>query len=64
MIKPEEWSIFYSTLQTPLPSTFRITGSKAYRNILKEYLENYYFKSLKELLVDTNSTALPESLPW
>ncbi|KAJ3090319.1 tRNA (cytosine(34)-C(5))-methyltransferase [Quaeritorhiza haematococci] len=60
----EEWDKFMSILRTPLPTTFRITGSRSHATELKDYMIKEFFPNFKELTVDGETVPAPNPLPW
>ncbi len=60
----EEWNTFYTTMQSDLPTTFRVNGSAAFRPVLTDILGNYFGPNLvKELSIEQDLCHF-EKLPW
>ncbi len=43
----DEWKEFVAVAQKPLPSTFRITGSRSHAIYLRDHLKSKYFSQLE-----------------
>ncbi|RUS20585.1 S-adenosyl-L-methionine-dependent methyltransferase [Jimgerdemannia flammicorona] len=64
-ILPEaEWDAFWETLQKPLPTTFRMTGSRSVALELRDALENEYVPSLLDVEIDGQKVDPPKPLAW
>ncbi|KAK9764322.1 tRNA (cytosine-5-)-methyltransferase ncl1 [Basidiobolus ranarum] len=64
IIPTEEWSTFMETLKSPLPVTFRITGSRSHAHELRNILETEYIPRLKDIVIDGEPVEPPKHLPW
>ncbi|KAI7867502.1 S-adenosyl-L-methionine-dependent methyltransferase [Spinellus fusiger] len=64
LLSESEFEVFYSTLQTPLPSTFRITGSRSVATQVREFIEKYHVPKMENVVVDGESYKAPTPLPW
>ena len=64
----DEWKEFVAVAQKPLPSTFRITGSRSHAIYLRDHLKSKYFSQLESAQYGgENSETLsvpPHSIPW
>eukprot|EP00051_Salpingoeca_urceolata_P032936 m.18125 g.18125 ORF g.18125 m.18125 type:complete len:737 (-) comp5633_c0_seq1:115-2325(-) len=64
-IVPEgEWDEFIAACRSPLPATFRITGTRLAAAQLRDQLEPMYFRELEGLQVDGEWIEPPRPLPW
>ncbi|ORX99070.1 S-adenosyl-L-methionine-dependent methyltransferase [Basidiobolus meristosporus CBS 931.73] len=64
IIPTEEWATFLETLKSPLPVTFRITGSRSHAHELRKILETEYIPRLKDIVIDGEPVEPPKHLPW
>jgi 16S rRNA C967 or C1407 C5-methylase (RsmB/RsmF family) len=64
LFSEEEFEQFYSTLKTPLPVSFRITGSRSNAFELREYMKNELFPKLNSVVIDGVSVPPPTPIPW
>jgi len=58
LVAPEEWDEFKKALETPLPFTYRITGSKGEAHELRDVMKERYFTAIMD------PTAMPKPIPW
>ncbi|KAI8379664.1 S-adenosyl-L-methionine-dependent methyltransferase [Radiomyces spectabilis] len=64
LLSEEEFDTFYSVLQTPLPSTFRITGTRSNALPIRELIEKVYVPSMQNVVVDDVKYEPPRPLEW
>ncbi|OZJ03575.1 hypothetical protein BZG36_03041 [Bifiguratus adelaidae] len=64
LLSEDEFSTFYDILKTPLPTTFRITGSRKSALDLRDAMESKYVPSLQGLVIDDVSIEPPKPLSW
>ncbi|ORY05842.1 S-adenosyl-L-methionine-dependent methyltransferase [Basidiobolus meristosporus CBS 931.73] len=64
LISEDEWPTFLETLKTPLPVTFRITGSRSHAQELRRILETEYIPRLKGIVIEGESVEPPRHLSW
>ncbi|KAI9252407.1 S-adenosyl-L-methionine-dependent methyltransferase [Phascolomyces articulosus] len=64
ILPDEEFDEFYSTLQTTLPTTFRITGTRSNAIQLREVIQNVLVPSMQSIEVDGQTYQPPMSIPW
>ncbi|XP_033123738.1 RNA cytosine-C(5)-methyltransferase NSUN2-like isoform X2 [Anneissia japonica] len=64
-IVPEaEWDKFISTLQQPLPATFRITGFRSHAQHLLQFLKSHFFTDLMGASIDGIPIEKPKPISW
>ncbi|KAG9218231.1 hypothetical protein CCMSSC00406_0005912 [Pleurotus cornucopiae] len=64
IIPDEAWEEFMQTLRRPLPTTFRVAGSRQTAKSINELIQNNYVPSLKDVLFEGQPIPPPEQLPW
>ena len=68
LIPEQEWDQFMSILRQPLPSTFRITGTRHVATAVRECLQQTFFLELSKALQSAGGQgeelAPPTPLPW
>lgn len=69
IIKPEEWDEFMGKLQSNLPVTFRITGSKSQAHTLLKIIKDQFFSEYRRAVAefrDSGEEVIPEPqcLSW
>ncbi|KAF8734824.1 S-adenosyl-L-methionine-dependent methyltransferase, partial [Rhizoctonia solani] len=64
-IVPEtEWDEFWASLKIILPTTFRVTGSRATAQELNSIIKEQYVPSLKGIEFEGQEVQPPRQLPW
>ncbi|KAL4234994.1 tRNA (cytosine(34)-C(5))-methyltransferase [Mactra antiquata] len=63
IVPEEEWDTFMTSLRKPLPTTFRITGSRNQAQELLKIIKGQYFSKFMSR-GDGHPTLEPKSLPW
>ena len=68
VVPVEEWDQFMATLRQPLPSTFRITGTRHLATAVRQCLQQTFFSQLTAAvqrgLGEGEELAPPSPLPW
>ncbi|KAI9287495.1 S-adenosyl-L-methionine-dependent methyltransferase [Umbelopsis sp. AD052] len=64
ILSDEEFKQFYEVLGTPLPTTFRITGSRETALELREQIKNRYVPSLENVEIEGDIIKPPQPLEW
>ena len=64
LVPVDEWSRFLTTMQLPLPVTFRVTGSRSLAESVLECLKRKFFSELSGLEVEGEKVPPPRPLPW
>ncbi|KAI9476061.1 MAG: S-adenosyl-L-methionine-dependent methyltransferase [Benjaminiella poitrasii] len=64
ILPPEEFEEFYSFIKTILPSTFRITGSRAAAMEILDVVQNTYVPNMQNVVIDGVKIEPPKPLPW
>lgn len=60
----EQWDEFKTTCQTPLPLTFRITGSRKHADEVLNLFKERHLANLTNVEFEGNKIKAPLSLPW
>ena len=66
-VPAEEWEAFLQCLQTPLPATFRVSGSGKFATAVRDTLRNNFVAAIAKLQPDDTegeSILPPFPLPW
>jgi len=63
-LSEEEFDQFYNALKTPLPTTFRITGSRETALELREQLMTRYVPAMQNIEVEGEAIEPPRPLEW
>ena len=67
VVPAEEWDQFMSVIRKPLPSTFRITGTRHLATAVRQCLQHTFFTQLSEAVQrggEGEGLAPPTPLPW
>ncbi|KAJ3299175.1 tRNA (cytosine(34)-C(5))-methyltransferase [Borealophlyctis nickersoniae] len=64
ILSEEEYKLWIESLRTPLPSSFRFTGSKSHAIALRDLMVSKYFPTLENVEVDGEKLELPKVMPW
>ncbi|KAI9494607.1 S-adenosyl-L-methionine-dependent methyltransferase [Zychaea mexicana] len=64
ILSEEEFEEFYKALQTPLPSTFRITGTRSHALSIQRMIKEVYIPAMQEIKIDGQKVEPPQPLPW
>lgn len=64
-IVPEgEWDAFVNSLRTELPTTFRVTGSRAHAGAINSLIKDVYVPTMTEVEVEGVKYDPPKPLEW
>ena len=63
-IPEDEWDQFISIMKEDLPATFRITGTRAMAEHVRQCLEMKFFRELSKLEVEGEKVPPPQPIPW
>ncbi|KAF8605675.1 S-adenosyl-L-methionine-dependent methyltransferase [Ceratobasidium sp. AG-I] len=64
IIPEDEWDTFWATLKIVLPTTFRVTGSRATAQDLNTIIKDQYVPSLTNVEFEGQILNPPRQLPW
>ncbi|WVQ84199.1 hypothetical protein IAT38_006350 [Cryptococcus sp. DSM 104549] len=64
IMTPEEWPQFMESLQTELPTTFRVTGSRAHAETINEIIKDTYVPHMQNVVFEDKVYDPPAQLPW
>ncbi|KAJ3896030.1 S-adenosyl-L-methionine-dependent methyltransferase [Lentinula edodes] len=64
IIPDEEWEDFLDALITPLPTTFRVAGSRQIAKSLNETIKNVHVPLLSNVTFEDQKLPPPVQLPW
>ncbi|THV05365.1 cytosine-5--methyltransferase [Dendrothele bispora CBS 962.96] len=60
----KEWEDFMETLRTPLPTTFRVAGSRQTANSLNEMIKEIHVPALNDVEFENQKIPPPVQIPW
>ncbi|CAD6580732.1 MAG: hypothetical protein TREMPRED_002828, partial [Tremellales sp. Tagirdzhanova-0007] len=64
-ILPEaEWPAFLEILRNDLPLTFRVTGSRAHAETIKDIIKDVYVPTMLKVEVEEKTYGPPSQIPW
>ncbi|KAG2222188.1 hypothetical protein INT45_014085, partial [Circinella minor] len=64
ILSEEEFDEFYKALQMPLPSTFRITGTRSHALSIQRLIKEVYIPAMEHITIDGSKVEPPTTLPW
>ncbi|OAX37510.1 S-adenosyl-L-methionine-dependent methyltransferase [Rhizopogon vinicolor AM-OR11-026] len=64
IIPEEEWDQFIESLRRPLPTTFRIAGSREIAHALNDAIKKTYVPMLSDVVFEGDSVPPPSLIPW
>ncbi|RKO87245.1 S-adenosyl-L-methionine-dependent methyltransferase, partial [Blyttiomyces helicus] len=65
LMSEEEFPRFLAQLRIPLPSSFRITGSRSHAKELKDLMVSKYFPGIENFVDDAGEVVqVPKPIPW
>ncbi|KIJ57651.1 hypothetical protein HYDPIDRAFT_191014 [Hydnomerulius pinastri MD-312] len=64
IIPGDEWENFMDCLRRPLPTTFRITGSREIAHTLGHTIEETYVPLLNDVTFEDEAVPPPAQIPW
>ncbi|KAI8330569.1 S-adenosyl-L-methionine-dependent methyltransferase [Chlamydoabsidia padenii] len=64
MPSDDEFDTFYASLKTPLPSTFRITGTKNNAFQIRNFIQNNHVAKMQNVVVDGIKYDPPSAITW
>ncbi|KAF9652423.1 S-adenosyl-L-methionine-dependent methyltransferase [Thelephora ganbajun] len=64
IIPEDQWDAFLNTLREPLPTTFRVAGSRQVARALSEVVRDTYIPNLTDLVFEGEAIPPPRQIPW
>ncbi|EJD43344.1 S-adenosyl-L-methionine-dependent methyltransferase [Auricularia subglabra TFB-10046 SS5] len=64
IIPEDEWETFVKTAQSPLPTTFRLAGSRVLAHEINDLIRDVHVPALSKVEVDGQPVEPPKVLPW
>jgi multisite-specific tRNA:(cytosine-C5)-methyltransferase len=64
IVPEEEWESLLNALKAPLPTVFRVGGSRATAKSLNDTIKNIYVPTLSGTTFEGESVPPPEQIPW
>ncbi|EIW68806.1 hypothetical protein TREMEDRAFT_44583 [Tremella mesenterica DSM 1558] len=64
MVPEDEWEAFKACLQSDLPTTFRVTGSRAHAEAINDLIKSTHVPSTSNVELDGVKYPPPMQIPW
>ncbi|KAK7471032.1 tRNA (cytosine-5-)-methyltransferase ncl1 [Stygiomarasmius scandens] len=64
IIPEDEWESFMDALRTPLPTTFRVAGSRQTANSLNATIKDVHVPALNDVVFENQKIPPPVQIPW
>ncbi|KAK7059594.1 S-adenosyl-L-methionine-dependent methyltransferase [Favolaschia claudopus] len=64
IVPEDEWDVFIETLRTPLPTVFRVAGSRQTAQSLNATLRDKHVPTLSNVVFEEQSIPPPVQIPW
>ncbi|OSX63847.1 hypothetical protein POSPLADRAFT_1138690 [Postia placenta MAD-698-R-SB12] len=64
IVSDEEWEPFMESLRKPLPTTFRVAGSRQAARLLNDTIRDTYVPHLADVVFEGESVSPPVQLSW
>ncbi|CCM06140.1 uncharacterized protein FIBRA_08390 [Fibroporia radiculosa] len=64
IVRDEEWESFMQSLRDPLPTTFRVAGSRQAARLLNDTIEDTYVPQLADVVFEGEAVSPPKQIPW
>ncbi|GJE86312.1 RsmB/NOP family class I SAM-dependent RNA methyltransferase [Phanerochaete sordida] len=59
-----EWDAFLESMKEPLPTTFRVTGSRQVAQLLNDMIKDTHAPQLAGVVFEGEAVAPPKQIPW
>ncbi|WOO79748.1 Multisite-specific tRNA:(cytosine-C(5))-methyltransferase trm4b [Vanrija pseudolonga] len=64
IVPEDEWDSFINILKDELPTTFRVTGSRAHSSVINSLIKDTYVPSMQDCEVDGVKYDPPQAIGW
>lgn len=64
IVPEDQWDAFMDALRDPLPTTFRVAGSRQVARALNDVVRDTYIPSLTDLVFEGEAIPPPRQIPW
>ncbi|TFL04138.1 S-adenosyl-L-methionine-dependent methyltransferase [Pterulicium gracile] len=64
IVPEEEWNTFFDALKQPLPTTFRMAGSRQVAHELNHIIKTSYVPNMADTVFEGEPVAAPVQIPW
>ncbi|KAF9788609.1 cytosine-5--methyltransferase [Thelephora terrestris] len=64
IIPEDQWDAFLDALREPLPTTFRVAGSRQVARALNDVVRDTYIPNLTDLVFEGEAVPPPKQIPW
>ncbi|KAL7418626.1 tRNA (cytosine-5-)-methyltransferase ncl1 [Cryptotrichosporon argae] len=64
VVSEAEWDSFLAILKTELPTTFRVTGSRAHAEVINEQIRDNYVPTMQDVDIDGVKYGPPHPISW
>ncbi|KZT07398.1 cytosine-5--methyltransferase [Laetiporus sulphureus 93-53] len=64
ILPDEEWEAFMEAMRNPLPTTFRVAGSRQTAQLLNDTIKDTYVPHLAGVVFEGEAVSPPSQIPW
>ncbi|RPD68357.1 S-adenosyl-L-methionine-dependent methyltransferase [Lentinus tigrinus ALCF2SS1-7] len=64
ILPEEEWDQFLETMRNPLPTTFRVAGSRQAARLLNDTIKDVHVPHLGGVVFEGEAVSPPQQIPW
>ncbi|TFK82297.1 S-adenosyl-L-methionine-dependent methyltransferase [Polyporus arcularius HHB13444] len=64
VLPEEEWDQFLETMRNPLPTTFRVAGSRQAARLLNDTIKDVHVPHLAGVVFEGEAVSPPQQIPW
>ncbi|OCH92740.1 S-adenosyl-L-methionine-dependent methyltransferase [Obba rivulosa] len=64
VLPDDEWDRFLEAMRAPLPTTFRVAGSRQAARLLNDVIRSTYVPHLADVVFEGESVTPPAQIPW
>ncbi|KZT72023.1 S-adenosyl-L-methionine-dependent methyltransferase [Daedalea quercina L-15889] len=64
ILPDDEWDRFMEAMRTPLPTTFRVTGSRQAARLLNDTIKDIHVPHLTNIIFEGEAVPPPAQIPW
>ncbi|KAI0366506.1 S-adenosyl-L-methionine-dependent methyltransferase [Pilatotrama ljubarskyi] len=64
ILPDDEWEPFLETLKNPLPTTFRVAGSRQAARLLNDTIKDVHVPHLGGVIFEGEAVSPPQQIPW
>ncbi|TBU24699.1 S-adenosyl-L-methionine-dependent methyltransferase [Dichomitus squalens] len=64
ILPDEEWEPFLNAMRDPLPTTFRVAGSRQAARLLNDIIKDVHVPHLGDVVFEGEAVSPPQQIPW